>query len=307
MTVLAPAAPGRLGEPADPPRYLTYLTALDDWIAGRRAELDELDAAAQASGSAAELTADIRLGLALWQATKTRYDAVLVAWDSGRVGPAEADRVSALVWGGLDALSMSLPEATRLSDALAGQLRQRLQLDPAGSEAPARLRTAFAQLERLRDQVALEPAEARPAAASKVANLEARLEAIAGKASRGGDVGGLLGPFEADAAVLERDLIVGGAERRRSSDAAGAAGRRRDELAAREASLRQLVDHVVATVPHPPRYAVPHVAALGPVPADDDGLRAYTERLGRVARALDVVQLAYTQALADDEAGRRRP
>ena len=43
MTVLAPAAPGRLGEPADPPRYLTYLTTLDDWIAGRRAELDELD------------------------------------------------------------------------------------------------------------------------------------------------------------------------------------------------------------------------------------------------------------------------
>ena len=62
------------------------------------------------------------------------------------------------------ALAVSLPEACRLSDALAGQLRQRLSLDPAADANAARVKDLRAALDRLRDQVALEPDSSRPRA-----------------------------------------------------------------------------------------------------------------------------------------------
>lgn len=312
MSVIAPAAPGRLGEPADPLRFLAYLDGLGGWIAGRRDELGELDAAARASDHAAELTGDIRLGLALWQAIKSRHDLMLAVWDSGRVGPAEADRLSSLVWGRLDtapgadaalsAMSVSIPEATRLSDALTAQLRQRLQLDPSGSQVTARLRDLRAQIERLRDQVALEPAGAQHEARRRVAELDARVRSAADKAGRGGDVGGLLGPIEIEAATYERDLIVGGVTRRQSRGAGRAAEQLREELRAREPGLRDLVARAVALVAPAPKYAVPVVDALGPVPSDAAGIEAYRGRLARVARAMDVVEEAYAQAIADHDA-----
>jgi hypothetical protein len=49
--------------------------------------------------------------------------------------------MSTLIWGRLDAatasgLSVSLPEACRLSDALLSQLRVKLGLDPSGARSP---------------------------------------------------------------------------------------------------------------------------------------------------------------------------
>jgi len=46
--VTAPVAPGRLGRPLDPAQVQTYLAELEEWLRGRRTELDELDAAIEA-------------------------------------------------------------------------------------------------------------------------------------------------------------------------------------------------------------------------------------------------------------------
>ena len=79
------------------------------------------------------------------------------------MGPNERMRLAKLIWGRLDAaaasgLSVSLPEACRLSDALVSQLRVRLGLEVSGAEITARIRQLRAQMERIRDQVDLEPA-----------------------------------------------------------------------------------------------------------------------------------------------------
>ena len=123
-------------------------------------------------------------------------------------------------------------------------------------------------MERIRDQVDLEPAgAAQQQAAAEQSRLARRLKEIADKAGRGGDVGGLLGPLEIEAATFERDLIVGGARRREAAALVGRAratsaaiwrpGRRRCASSSREC---------VRTVDPAPRYAVPDVELLGPVP-----------------------------------------
>ena len=139
-TATAPRAPGRLGVPLTPPEALHYLDALGTWRDQRRAELDRLDEAALASPDPDAFTADILLSMALWKAVADRHDLLLATWDSGRVGVRERERLATLVWGRLDtsldprlagaatsngvpgsgsALAVSLPEACRLSDALA--------------------------------------------------------------------------------------------------------------------------------------------------------------------------------------------
>ncbi len=41
--VAAPSAPGRMGEPVDPPAARAYVDALGRWRDGRRSELEQLD------------------------------------------------------------------------------------------------------------------------------------------------------------------------------------------------------------------------------------------------------------------------
>jgi len=318
---VAPVAPGRLGQALDTGAVRTYLTELESWLRGRRAELDDLDAAALRAVGSDELSADMTLSMALWKSASDRYQLLLATWDGGRVGPTERERLSTLVWGGLDdappgpaarpegesdahaavegGLSLSLPEACRLSDALAGQLRTRLALDPAADEYARRVAGLRIQLDRLRDQVTLEPPASRPAAEQAVSGLTARTEEVAERARRGGDVGGLLGPLENDAARLERDLIVGGARRRAQRDARAAAQGRVAELEARGGALARLAERALRTVSPAPRNAVPDVSALGPVPADEPGLAAYVRRLDRVAAAMTLAQERYAAALAE--------
>lgn len=306
--VTAPQAPGKLGVAVQPQAMLAYLGALDAWIAGRRSELGALDAEILANPGYAPLTSDMALSMALWQAVKNRYDLLLVTWDSGRVGPAECERLSSLIWGRLDTtssnaqlggMSVSLPEACRLSDALVAQLRTRLNLDPAGEQQVSRLRDLRAQLERIRDQIRAEPPPSPQAAAAQVAQLAARVEDLSARRERGGDIGGLLGPLEIDAARYERDLIVGGAQRRENRDVLARARELQADLAVREQALRQLVDKTVAAVSPAPKYAVPDVAALGPMPNTRSGLDGYVAKLAQVGKAMQVVQDAYGHALAE--------
>lgn len=306
MTTTAPTAPGKLGDALEPAVIQTYLGELDTWLRVRRSELDELDQAALAVGRGGELAGDMSLALALWKAIADRYQLVFATWDGGRVLQQERERISALIWGRLDGaselpggLAVSLPEAGRLCDALTGQLRSRLALVPGADAQAARIRELRAQLERIRDQVGLEPALTRDAAVHRLAELMSRLEGVTAKAERGGDVGGMLGPLEVEATTFERDLIVGNARRRDARDQVISARELRTDLAAREAALQKLAATCVATVDPAPRYAVPDVDALGPVPVTPDAIGPYLERLDRVSQALEIAQHAYAAALEE--------
>ena len=302
-SAVAPVAPGRMGVPLEARQALRYLDELGRWRDQRRTELDELDARALDSTDAheADLTGDITLSMALWKAVADRHDLLVATWDSGRVGPAERERLSALIWGRLDpsdqSLAISLPEACKLSDALASSLRARLALAPGDADVSARTKQLRAQVERIRDLVEREPASSRDAATAELTELDTRLTDVTARAKRGADVGGLLGPLEHEAARTERDLIVGGARRREDAEDAARARQLRAELKARGDAIRDLAAKCVAAVTPAPRLAVPDVLALGAVPEDPDEVDSYLARLTKVSRALDQAQATYAAAL----------
>ena len=287
-----------------PTQALTYLEQLGQWRDGRRAELDQLDQAALQSPNGAAATGDITLSMALWKAVSDRYEQLLSVWDSGRAGPTERIRLGTLIWGRLDTdaasgLAVSLPEACRLSDALASSLRVRLGLEVSGAEITERVRQLRAQMERIRDQVTLEPAgAAQQQAAGQQARLARRLKEIADKAARGGDVGGLLGPLEIDAATFERDLIVGGARRREAAALVRRAEDRRIELEAREAGLRTLAAECVRRVEPAPGMRCPMSSCSARRPSPRR-LETYLRRLDQVSRAMTVAERAYAEALGE--------
>jgi hypothetical protein len=301
----APVAPGQMGAALNPQAAQVYLDELGRWRDGRRRELDELDQAALQTSSGSEATGDILLSMALWKAVSDRYELLLATWNSGRVGVTELTRLSTLIWGRLDAatasgLSVSLPEACRLSDALLSQLRVKLGLDPSGLEITERIRQLRAQMERIREQIDLEPAGAgQQDAALDQSRLARRLKEVAEKAGRGGDVVGLLAPLEIEAATFERDLIVNGARRRDAAALVQRAHEQRADLEAREAALRGIAQECVRRVDPAPRYAVPDTSALGPVPNTREELENYLRRLDQVSRAMTIAQTAYAKALHD--------
>ncbi|GAB2765757.1 hypothetical protein GCM10027020_17880 [Nocardioides salsibiostraticola] len=302
----APVAPGRLGVALPPDQIQTYLGELDAWIRGRKVELDDLDAAALLANRGGSVAGDMMLSLALWKAVSERYQLLNATWDGGRVLQTERERISALIWGRLDGasnlpggLAVSVPEACRLADALAGQLRTALSLVPGADAAVARIRDLRAQLERLRDQIALEPATMRDAHERQWGGLHQRLSEAGEKAGRGADVAGVLGPIEIEAATFERDLIVGNAQRRDARDLLRSARELRADLEGRETALERLADQCVRTVDPAPRNAVPDVEALGPIPNTPEALGPYLQRLERVSEALTFAQHKYADALAE--------
>jgi hypothetical protein len=304
---VAPSAPGRLGEPLPVDASRGYLLDLGRWRDARKRELDLLDAAALRAAEPELYTGDVTLSMSLWQAVSDRYGEMLRIWDDGRADVVARDRLARLVWGRLETggLGVNLVEATRLSDALVAQLRVRLSFDPRAAEAGARVAALRAALERLRELVKQEPAWS-----PQVEFLSTRVDDVASRAARGGDVDTALAGLEGDAARAERDLVVTTAKRLHAaraaeraaadlvSDRARAAAEVR-ALQAREEQARALAARCVAAVADAPRFAVPDVAALGSVPQGRDELDAYLRRLGDVARALGVVEKAYAGALAE--------
>lgn len=302
-TAIAPPPPGRIGSSIPAKELLSFLDALGQWRDRRRAELDELDQAALHSADADALSSDVVLAMAVWKAVSDRYELILLTWDSGRVGPTETERISTLIWGGLDtgdasgSLAVSLPEACTLSDALASTLRAKLQLAPGDAELAARLRQLRAQVERISELVAREPAVNRNEAMANHHDLDRRVTDLTERAKRGADIGGLIGPLEIDAAHTERDLIVGGATRRERAADVARAREVRTELEAQGQAVRALADRCVAGVTPAPRLGVPDVTALGPVPNTPAELEKYLTKLDAVRRALGQAQSAYGAAL----------
>lgn len=302
-TAVAPEAPGRLGAPLDPREALDYLAALRSWCARRRTELERLDEAALASPHRDALTGDVQLAMALWKSVADRMALLESTWDSGRAGVAEREQMATLVWArrATTDLAVSLPEACRLSDALAAALRARLSLDPVEADVAARVRALRAQVERVRDLVTEVPRDQRDGAADRLDRVDRTLSAVVADAGRGADVGGRLPVIEADAARLERDLIVGASRRREAAHDRATALGLRTELEARGAAVRSLAARAVAEVSPAPRLAVPDVSALGDVPHDEDAVDAYLERLAAVTRALEVARTTYQAALDERE------
>lgn len=309
MSTAFPAAPGGLGVAATPQQMLDYLGRLDAWLAERRAELDALDAQILSTGRQAELTGDMSLALALWQAAKNRQGQLLSTWDSGRVTRVELDKLSSLIWGRLDAVGTplpdaggSLPEAGRLCDALVAQLRARLNTDPNATAIQIRLRDLRAQAERIRDQLALEPPALAPLGQARLDGIVARTADIAAKQARGGDVLGLLGALEADAAKLERDLIVGAARRREGHDLLTRAREEAADLASHQQTVAALAAQVAAAVWPVPAVAIPDPGQLGPMPNTAAGLTGYLAAADRLDAQLTASRTALGRGLADRDA-----
>ena len=204
------------------------------------------------------------------------------------------------------ALAVSLPEACRLSDALAASLRARLGVDASEADTTARIRQLRAAVERVRDLVEREPASAHDAGAAMLDKLDKRVADATARAQRGADTGGLIGPLETDIARAERDLIVGAANRRAEARDAARARALREELEARGVALRDLATRCVAEVTPAPRFAVPDVSALGGVPTSPAAVDAYLVRLDAVGRALTMAQDAYAAALSERDELRGR-
>ncbi len=306
MTAAWPTPPGALGVAARPADMLAYLGTLHSWLDARREELDTLDAQIVSSGRQAQLTGDMTLALTWWQAVKNREALLLTTWDSGRVGQVELERLSTLIWGSLDAgqgdaLTVSLPEACTLCDVLVTQLRTQLNTDPAIDAQLSRLRDLRASCERIRDQVVLEPGAFRPAAQAKLDTLTARIADASTKRERGGDVGGLLGPLENDAATLERDLIVTAAQRREARGLLERIRESRAQVVAREQAVRALAQQAEAAVWPCPSTDIPDVGALGPIPNVPDALEPYAGKLAAVDARLHTAQQALSAPIAARE------
>lgn len=308
----SPQAPGRLGIAATAAEMLTYLGQLDSWLAQRRAELDTLDSQVISTNRQAELTADISLAMALWQAAKTRQNLLLATWDSGRVGQQELERLSALIWGRLDtasaqvaslqSMAVSLPEAGRLSDALVSQLRTRLNTDPNATALAMRQRDLRAQIERIRDQLRLEPPALVPPSEAKLAGLVNRLDQLSDKGARGGDITGLVSTLEIEAAKLERDLIVGAARRREGRDLLTKVREQHTRVSAHAAAVQSLAERAAAAVWPAPLEQPLQVETLGPIPNTATALATYQAALTAMEGQLGTIQGRLSQALAERDA-----
>ena len=313
--VLAPPAPGALGVPVDPAAAQTYLGALRLWVTQRRADLDAVDAAVLrlSPDEQAAITTDLTVALTFWKAINDRYVLLETVFDGGRVGPTEAERLSTLIHGrlggsateslsvpGAGTLAVTLPEACRLLDSLTRTLQARASLAPGVAEASQRITVLRQTLERVRDQLPLVPVGAqRDEAAESLARLDRRLVDLTERARRGADTGGIIGPLEIDAAVLERDLIVAAAERAEAQKDRARQAQRVEELDARAEAIRALERACVAAIDPAPHLAIPNVRALGPVPQAPAELAAYRDKLDRVGRALDLAHGQYAAGLAE--------
>lgn len=293
-----PTPPGRLGQAASREDLLDFLAALEEWLARTRGELDRLDEVAQRAKDASTHSPDVVLAMALWQALRSRTDDMLLEWDSGRADTAARERISTHIWGrlGSGALDVTLPEGARLVDALVGQLREQLAIDPSTVKLVARLRQVRAELVRCED---LARAMKDDQVTERVEALTKRQARLLTEASRGADVTGPLGELEADVARAHRDLLVTtsrSGELRRDRERAIEL---RDALAERRPVLLDLEARSRREIARPPKLAVPDPQRLGDPPQDRAGVDAYLTRLDAAARAVDAAEHAYAAPLRE--------
>lgn len=293
-----PTPPGRLGQAASREELLDFLFELSQWLDQTRGELDRLDAVAQKAPDSEAHSSDVVLAMALWQALRTRADAIGTEWDSGRADTAARERISGLIWGrlGSGVLDVTLAEGARLVTALVGSLREKLAIDPSTVQLVSRLRAVRAEVVRCEDVVR---SISDPELTSRVGELADRQARLLTQAQRGADVTGPLGELEADVARTHRDLLVTATrsgELRRDRERAIEL---RDALAERRPVLVQMRKRCLREIANAPRLAIPDVTRLGEPPEDRAGTDRYLARLNAVTRAVDKAENAFTQPLRE--------
>ena len=134
--VVAPAPPAGPGMTPHDQAIDHYLSELARWRLHRDHELRALDQVVRTHEDRDGLNEDITLAMTLWHAIAQRHDLLLATWQDAQAGHSEREWVGHLIWGVLElpdgdarALAIALPEALRLSDALAGSLRARVHME----------------------------------------------------------------------------------------------------------------------------------------------------------------------------------
>jgi hypothetical protein len=316
----APEPPAGPGEPLAQVPLTHYLQELGRWRVRRQRELDILDEVAAARDDSDETADDLTLSMALWHAAAQRYDLLVTAAESSGPGGPDADtreRINRLVWGLIEQpgtethnLSLSLPQACQLSDALASALRSRLQVDNSAGIVADRVHAVQARVARVSELVADLPEDDREEEQARLASLEeglARLEAHLQSAEAGrpdtpgpqdADLRPELGRLESLAAITERDLILDAVRRAHGRADPEHVARVREELVTTADAVRVLAGRALDTLDPAPHLAIPDVEALGEVPQDRAELTAYLAGLERVDRALEQAHITYAAALA---------
>jgi hypothetical protein len=316
----APEPPAGPGEPLAQVPLTHYLQELGRWRVRRQRELDILDEVAAARDDSDETADDLTLSMALWHAAAQRYDLLVTAAESSGPGGPDADtreRINRLVWGLIEQpgtethnLSLSLPQACQLSDALASALRSRLQVDNSAGIVADRVHAVQARVARVAELVADLPEDDREEEQARLASLEeglARLEAHLQSAEAGrqgtsgpqdADLRPELGRLESLAAITERDLILDAVRRAHGRADPEHVARVREELVTTADAVRVLAGRALDTLDPAPHLAIPDVEALGEVPQDRAELTAYLAGLERVDRALEQAHITYAAALA---------
>jgi len=307
-----PVPPGSLTAPAAGPEILAFLEALGRWTDQLEAALDDLDAAAQLATRPDSYTAEISLAMSLRQSITARYDELVVAFDSGRVGPDERAELARLMWGRLpDALgaptAFTLVEACTLVTALVDRLRAALSTDAVGGSGVAsRIMAVRAAIARCRRQ--LEVLGVTPTA------LDAQAAALEGAVAGGArdEIRATVDSVDAAVTAIERDVIKEASVRATTAHRLAEYQQRYEALVAATASVTELAARCRSRIADPPRLAVPEASILGPPPAAPvvaasdavawaaarHELDEYARRLDRCGRALDEAERAFGAPLA---------
>lgn len=294
-----PAEPGML-----PPDEATdrYLSELARWRLRREHELRALDELTRSHGERHALEADLTSSMTLFHAIAQRHDLLLATWEDVQGGDGEREWVAQLIWGVLElpdgdaeALAVSLPDALRLSDALAGSLRVRVDADGEAT-AEDRLAALDDGLARLRETLAEQDGDAGEDLGAALEDVAAQVEALR---AQGEPALAEIGAAESRLAAVERELIVAAASHAHARADREQAEAERAHLVARGEAVRSLAQRVLDDVRPAPRLGIPDVAALGEVPEDEGALEAYVTNLERVGRALDQAHATYSAALAE--------
>jgi hypothetical protein len=297
------AAPPPPAEPGmAPPDEATgrFLSDLASWRLRREHELRALDQLTRTHADRDSLNTDVTASMTLYHAIAQRHDLLLATWEDVRDGAGEREWLAQLIWGVLEApdgdagaLALPLPDALRLSDALAASLRARVEVEEDVS-LEHRVSGLEAEAARVRQDL-----EANPTQAPE--DLPHRLEQIESDVARAQrDGAGLtdVGAIESRLAAVDRALIVSAVSQAHEHADREQAESERAHLVARGEAVRSLAERVLNSIQPAPRLGIPDVTALGQVPEGEDELAAYVANLERVGRALDQAHATYAAALA---------
>lgn len=310
---VAPPPPAEPGKDPAVGAITRYVSELARWRMRRDHELRALDELTRAHEDRDDLEADLTSSMTLFHAIAQRHDLLLTTWGDGGGGDAadpELDDgqrgwVGQLVWGVLEmpdgdaqALALSLPDALRLSDAMASALRGRLGTDEDELPMTERLGRAREHLDLVRSHLA--DREGLPdgdGLDERLEEAEARLTALDGREDK--EAVGDLALVVAEIAAIDHEVVTTRAAHVHETAGHEQAATERDHLVARGEAVRALAEKVLNAINPAPRLGIPDVEALGEIPDEGPALEAYVGNLERVARALEQAHSTYAAALAE--------